>query len=74
MDDSENFTITIVKRVVFMIVNTITMVDLLNISIHNAKIKHGFLKFYEISQFWVAIYVAISFQEIFVGKLAHISN
>ena len=51
LSDSEIFTITIVERVVFTIMNTITIVDLLNISIHNTKIKHGFLNFYELSQF-----------------------
>ena len=47
-----------------MIMNTITIVDLLNTSIHS---KHGFLKFCELSLRF------ISFQEIFVGKLTHIS-
>ena len=51
LSDSEIFTITIVERVVFTIMNTITTVDLLTISIHNTKIKHGFLNFYELSQF-----------------------
>ena len=37
LSDSEIFTITIVERMVFTITNTITMVDLLNISIHNTK-------------------------------------
>ena len=37
--DSENFAITIAETVIFMIVNTITIVDLLNISLHNTKIK-----------------------------------
>ena len=46
--------------------NTITIVDFLNISIHNTKIIHGFLKYYETSQYLSA------FQEIFVDKLAHI--
>ena len=46
--DNENFTITIVEIVIFMIMNTITMMDLLNLSIHN---KHVFIKFYELSQF-----------------------
>ena len=64
LSDSEIFTIMTVERMVFTITNTITVVDLLNISIHNAKIKHGFLSFR--LQF-------ISFQEIFVGKLAYIS-
>ena len=50
LSDSEIFTITVVERVVFTIMNTITIVDLLNISIHNTKIEHGFLKFYEPSQ------------------------
>ena len=44
LSDSENFTITIVVIVIFMIINTINMVDLLNISMHNTKIKHRFLK------------------------------
>ena len=51
LSDSEIFTITIVERVVFTIMNTIMTVDLLTISIHNTKIKHGFLNFYELSQF-----------------------
>ena len=46
---------------VFTITNTITMVDLLNISIHNTKIKHRFHSF------------RLQFQEIFVAELAHIS-
>ena len=50
LSDSKNFTITIVGIVIFTIMNTITLVDLLNISIHNTKIKHGFLKYYELSQ------------------------
>ena len=37
--DSENFAITTAETVIFMIVNTITIVDLLNISLHNTKIK-----------------------------------
>ena len=48
-DDSEIFTITIVERVVITVMNVITTVDLLNISIHNNKIKHEFLNFYELS-------------------------
>ena len=47
LSDSENFTITIVEIVIFTIVNTITIVNLLNISLHATKIKHGFLKCYE---------------------------
>ena len=43
LSDNEIFTITIVERLVFMTMNTITTVDLLNISIHNTKIKHGLL-------------------------------
>ena len=42
--------------VIFTIMNTITVMDLLNISIRNTKIKHGFLKYYELSQFQVAFY------------------
>ena len=38
---------------IFMMVNTITIVDLLNISIHNAKIKHEILKYYEIIAFYI---------------------
>ena len=34
LNDSENFTIMIVEVVTFMIMNTIMIVDLLNISIH----------------------------------------
>ena len=34
LSDSENFTITIVKIAIFTIMNTIVIVDLLNISIH----------------------------------------
>ena len=49
--DSEIFTIMIVERVVFTIMNAIRTVDLLNLSIHNIKIKHGFLNFYKLSQF-----------------------
>ena len=49
--------------------NTTTTVDLLNISIHNSQIKHGFLKYYEISQF----YVGCILYQIFAYKLAHIS-
>ena len=45
LSDSENFTITIVEIVIFTIMNTIMIVDLLNISIHNTKIKHRFLKY-----------------------------
>ena len=45
LSDSENFTITIVGIVIFTIMNTVTLVDLLNIII-----KHGFLKYYELSQ------------------------
>ena len=41
-----NFTITIVGIVIFTIVNTITIVDLLNISIHNINTKHKFLNYY----------------------------
>ena len=48
-DDSEIFTIMIVERVVITVMNAITTVDLLNISIHNNKIKHEFLNFYELS-------------------------
>ena len=51
LSDSEIFTIMIVERVIFTIMNTITTVDLLIISIHNIKIKHGFLNFYKLSQF-----------------------
>ena len=54
LSDSENFTITIVKIVLFTIMNTITIVDLLNISTHNTN---GFLKFYELSQFQAAFYI-----------------
>ena len=36
--------------VIFTIMNTIIIMDLLNISIRNTKIKHGFLKYYELSQ------------------------
>ena len=56
---------------IFMIMNTITIVDLLNISIHNVKIKLGFLEYYEL------LYVVLGcifIQEIFVGKLAQIPN
>ena len=35
LSDSENFTITIVEIVILAIMNTITIVDLLNISIYN---------------------------------------
>jgi len=47
LSDSENFTITIVKILIFTIMNTITIVDLLNSSIHNSM---EFLKYCEISQ------------------------
>ena len=50
LSDSENFTITIVEIVIFTIMNTITIVDLLNIPIYNTKIKHGFLKYYVLLQ------------------------
>ena len=36
---------TVVEIVMFTIMNTITIVDLLNILIHNTKIKHGFLTY-----------------------------
>ena len=39
-----------------MIMNTITTEDLLNISIHNTKIKHGFLNFYELSHLGCNLY------------------
>ena len=54
LSHSENFAITIVEIMMFTIMNTITIVDSLNISIHNTKIKHGFLC-YEPSQFHVTI-------------------
>ena len=58
--------ITIEEIVILTIMNTITIVDLLNISIYNTKIKHGILKYFELSQFYVAFYI------IFVSKLANI--
>ena len=56
-------TIRIVQIVIFRIMNTITIVDLLNISIHGTKIKHQVLSniivlgcFYCFSKFmWVKI-------------------
>ena len=36
---------TVVEIVMFTIMNTITIVDLLNILIPNTKIKHGFLTY-----------------------------
>ena len=59
LSDSENFTITIVEIVIFTIMNIITIVDLLNILIHNTKIKHGILKHYEISLFMVTFYIIL---------------
>ena len=41
LSNSENFIIMTVEIVIFTIVNTIMIVDLLNISVHNAKIEHG---------------------------------
>ena len=52
-----NSAITIVEIVIFMIMNTIMLADLLNISIHNTKIKCGFLKYYKLLQYYVAIYI-----------------
>ena len=47
LNDSENFTTTLAEIVIFTIMNTITIVNLLNIS---TKIQHVFLKYYKISQ------------------------
>ena len=47
--------------------NTITIVNLLNISIHNSN---GFLKFYELSQFTLNF---VTLEEIFALKPVRIS-
>ena len=39
LSNSENFTITIIEVVIFTFMNTITIVDLLNILIHNTYQK-----------------------------------
>ena len=70
LSDSENYTITIVEIVIFMIMNTITIVDLLNISIQTWP---KFLNYYKSSQFYTCRLHFILFQEIFAGKSAHIS-
>jgi len=49
--------LTISEIVIFM--NIIMIVDFLNISIHNTKIKHGFLKCYEIA---ITVLGCISYQ------------
>ena len=54
LSDSVNFIITIVEIVIFEIMNIITIMDLLNISILNTKIKHGFLKYHQLSQIKLA--------------------
>ena len=53
-----------------MIMNPITIANLLNISIHNTQIEHGFLSTMKYHSFRSHF---ISFQEIFVNKLAHYS-
>ena len=67
LGDSENFTITIVEIVIFTIMNTITIVNLLNILIYNTKIKHRFSSTMKDHSF------RLHFISIFVDKLVHIS-
>ena len=43
LSDSETFTIMIIEIVIFTSINVITIVDLLNITIHDTKIKHEFV-------------------------------
>ena len=67
MGYSENFAITLVKIVIFTIMNSIKIVDLLNISIHNTMDFSSTMKYHSFRSHFT------SFQEIFVDKLAHIS-
>ena len=69
LSDGENFAITIVEIVILTIMNTIMIVDLLNISIHNTKIKHGFLNTINYHSFRLLLY---SFKKFLLVKLARI--
>ena len=56
----------IVGKVIFPIMNTIMIVDLLNTSMHNTKIKHAW-----ILQF--INYLGCILHQVFAGKLAYAS-